>query len=285
MFEHIILLLIQTFMLRTTFAALLLALTLPAIAQNFSAIYQPSDAEVRTVTKAGWEAFLSENSSMTASGFRLTDLETFKEGGDARSFVGTFTKSPLEGIVEMAEGWTAFIKLKRQRVKDGFTMIDVAAVTLNESDVNFYGVWVKEDNPTIHKVWLLDSRKTIEKKTKDMAKARFKIKRVHVIDVPNGEPSFVVLYHFTPIDRFNFLYFSETLEDFQNEYNERKGSRVELIDFDRFRTGNSIRYVAIFQDGAFESSFLTDQPFGAIQAKSDSLAKNHGLKLVNLSVD
>ncbi len=272
-------------MLRTLLTAMVLALTIPAFAQNFSAIYQPSDAEVQTVTRAGWEAFISENKTMTASGFRLTDLETFKVGGDPRSFVGTFTKSPLEGVVEMAEGWRAFIKLKRKMVSEGFTMIDVAAVTLNESDVNFFGVWVKEDNPTIHKVWLLDSRETIEKKTRDMAKARFKIKRVHVLDVPNGEPSFVVLYHFSPIDRFNFLYFSETMEDFKKEYKERKESQVELIDFDRFRTGNSTRYVAIFQDGAYESSFLTDQPFGAIQTKSDSLAKEHGLKLINLSVD
>lgn len=272
-------------MLRTTIVALLLALALPAFAQNFSAIFQPSDAEVRTVTSAGWDAFRSENSSMTAAGFRLTDLETFKEGGDARTFVGTFTKSPLEGVVEMTEGWTAFIKLKRKMVKDGFTMIDIAAVTLNESDVNFFGVWVKEDNPTIHKVWLLDSRETIESKTKDMAKARFKVKRVHVLDVPNGEPSFVVLYHFSPIDRFNFLYFSDTMEGFEKEYNERKVSMVELIDFDRFRTGNTTRYVAIFQDGDYESSFLTNQPFSTIQTKSDSLARNHGLKLVNLSVD
>lgn len=272
-------------MLKTLFTAVVLALSVSAFAQHFSAIYQPSDSEVRTVIKAGWEAFLSETKSLTASGFRLTDLETFKEGGDDRSFVGTFTKSPLEGIVELAEGWKAFIKLKRKKVTEGFTMIDVAAVTLNESDVNFYGVWVKEDNATIHKVWLLDSQETIEKKTRDMAKARFKIKRVHVLDVPNGEPSFVVLYHFSPIDRFNFLYFSDTLEGFQKEYNERKGSKVELIDFDRFRTGNSTRYVAIFQDGAYESAFLTDQPFGAIQAKSDSLAQEHGLKLVNLSVD
>ena len=272
-------------MLRTLFSALALALALPVFAQNFSAIYQPSDAEVRTVTSTGWEAFLSENKAMTAAGFRLTDLETFKEGGDARSFVGTFTKSPLEGVVKVAEGWREFIKLKRKMVTEGFTMVDIAAVSLNESDANFYGVWVKEDNPTIHKVWLLDSRATIEKKTREMAKARFKIKRVHVLDVPNGEPSFVVLYHFSPVNRFNFLYFADELADFQAEYEERKGSEVELIDFDRFRTGNDTRYVAIFQDGAYQSAFLTDQPFGAIQTKSDSLAKNHGLKLVNLSVD
>ncbi|TXF89775.1 hypothetical protein FUA23_08795 [Neolewinella aurantiaca] len=272
-------------MLKLIFATLLVAFTIPSFAQNFSAIFQPSDAEVHTITKMGWENFLAETNSMTQKGFRLTDLETFKEGGDDRSFIGTYTKSPLEGVVEMAEGWTAFIKLKRKKVKEGFTMIDIAAVTLNESDVNFYGVWVKEDNPTIHKVWLLDSRETIEKKTKDMAKSRFKIKRVHVIDVPNGEPSFVVLYHFSPIDRFNFLYFADTMEEFEKEYNERKGSDVELIDFDRFRTGNHIRYVAIFQDGAYESAFLTNQPFADILTKSDSLATNAGLKLINLSVD
>jgi hypothetical protein len=118
-----------------------------------------------------------------------------------------------------------------------------------------------------------------------MAKARFKIKRVHVLDVPNGEPSFVVLYHFSPVDRFNFLYFADTVEEFQTEYEERKRSKVELIDFDRFREGNNTRYVAIFQDGAYDSAFATDLPIDQINAKADSLASARGLKLVNLSVD
>lgn len=254
-------------------------------AQNFSAIYQPSDAKVSSITSAGWDAFLAEHTRQGSAGFRLIDLETYKVGGDERSYVGVYSESPLEDHVEMTTSWKDFIKLKRDMVKKEFTLIDVAAVTLNESDSNFYGVWVKEANPTIHKVWLLDSRETIIKKTQEMAKARFKIKRVHVLDVPNGEPAFVVLYHFSPVDRFNFLYFADTLEAFRTEYQERKQSKVELIDFDRFREGNNTRYVAIFQDGAYDSAFASDLPIDAINAKADSLSSARGLKLVNLSVD
>jgi hypothetical protein len=253
--------------------------------QQFSAIYQPSDSEVRVVTKLGWDTFLADHSSQQAAGFRLTDIETYKEGGAARSYVGIYTKSPLRDSVGMANSWARFIKLKRKMVKEGYTMIDVAAVTLNESDANFFGVWVKEAQPSIHKVWLLDSRETILKKTRDMAKDRFKIKRVHVLDVPNGEPSFVVLYHFSPVDRFNFLFFADTLEAFNKEAAERKKSKVQLIDFDRFREGNTTQYVAIFQDGEYDSEFATDKPIDEINAKATTLEKERGLKLINLSVD
>lgn len=253
--------------------------------QQFSAIYQPSDAEVRVVTKAGWESFLADHSSQQAAGFRLVDLESYKEGAEERSFVGIYTESPLLDSVGMADSWAGFIKLKRKMVNAGYTMIDMAAVTLNETDANFYGVWVKEPNPTIHKVWLLDSRETILKKTREMAKDRYKIKRVHVLDVPNGEPSFVVLYHFSPVDRYNFLFFADNLEDFRKEYTERKGSKVELIDFDRFREGNETHYVAIFQDGEYDSEFVSDQPIENIEAKLTELKTSRGLKLVNLSVD
>ncbi len=254
-------------------------------AQQFSAIYQPSDAEVRVVTKQGWETFLAHHETQRAAGFRLTDLETYKEGGDERSFVGIYTESPLPDSVGMATSWSGFIKLKRKMVKSGYTMVDVAAVVLNESDANFFGVWVKEATPTIHKVWLLDSRETILKKTQDMAKSRFKIKRVHVLDVPNGEPSFVVLYHFSPVDRYNFLFFADEIEDFHREQKERKQSKVELIDFDRFREGNETHYVAIFQDGEYDSAFATALPIAEIEATGDKLKKERGLKLANLSVD
>ncbi|WP_020567996.1 hypothetical protein [Neolewinella persica] len=253
--------------------------------QQFSAIYQPSDAEVRVVTTLGWDAFLADHASQQAAGFRLTDIETYKEGGDERSYVGIYTESPLRDSVGMADSWARFIKLKRKMVKSGYTMVDVAAVTLNESDANFYGVWVKEAQPSIHKVWLLDSRETIIKKTQDMAKDRFKIKRVHVLDVPNGEPSFVVLYHFSPVDRFNFLFFADTLEEIRKEATERKKSKVQLIDFDRFREGNTTQYVAIFQDGEYDSEFVTAVPIGEIDAKAISLKEQRGLKLINLSVD
>jgi hypothetical protein len=264
--------------------ASLVGLALSAQTQ-FSAIYQPSDAEVRVVTKLGWDAFLADHTSQQAAGFRLTDIETYKEGGAERSYVGIYTESPLRDSVGMADSWARFIKLKRKMATAGYTMIDVAAVTLNESDANFYGVWVKEAQPSIHKVWLLDSRETILKKTRDMAKDRFKIKRVHVLDVPNGEPSFVVLYHFSPVNRFNFLFFADTLEEFNKEASERRKSKVQLIDFDRFREGNTTQYVSIFQDGEYDSHFVTAAPIGDIDAKAKTLEAERGLKLVNLSVD
>lgn len=272
-------------MQRLLFLVLVTCLSVTLSAQKFSAIYQPSDAEVRYVTKIGWDNFLADHDAQRAAGFRLTDIETYRKGGEARTFVGLYTESPLRDSVGMANSWSGFIKLKRKMVKEGYTMIDVAAVTLNEEDANFYGVWVKDPNPSIHKVWLLDSRKTIIKKTKEMASQRFKIKRVHVLDVPNGEPSFVVLYHFTPIQRFNFLYFANSLEEFYKEKKQRQLSKVELIDFDRFREGDKTQYVAIFQDGEYDSEFATDQDIEAISAKGTSLTAERGLKLVNLSVD
>ena len=253
--------------------------------KHFSGIYQPSDAEIRTVSRAGWEAFLSEKQQQRAAGFRLVDLETYKTGGDERTYVGIFTESPLRDSVGVARGWTDFIKMKRRMAKAEYTMVDVTAVTLNEADTDFYAVWVKEEDPTIHKVWLLDSRKTLLSKTRDMAKARFKIKRVHALDVPNGEPSFVVLYHFSPVNRFNFLSLADDLADFTAEVEERKRSSVELIDFDRFREGNETRYVAVFQDGEYDSAFLTDQKMDELLGQERELTKSRGLKLVNLSVD
>lgn len=270
---------------RLLFILLISVISFSLYAQNFSAIYQPSDAVVKQVTSPGWEAFLAEHQQQNAAGFRLTDLETYKQGGEVRQFVGLYTESPLTDSVGKANSWAGFIKLKRAMVKSGYTMIDITGVVLNESDTDFYGVWVKEANPTIHKVWLLDSKETIVKRTRAMAKDRFKIKRVHVLDIPDGEPAFIVLYHFSPIDRYNFLYFSEDLAAFNDEMEERKQSSVQLIDFDRFRSGNETRYVAIFQDGEYDSAFITAKPMSEVESSAQTLKTTRGLKLVNLSVD
>jgi len=272
-------------MTRLFYSILILTLSYGLDAQNFSAIYQPSDAVVKQVTSPGWDAFLLEHNRQNTAGFRLTDLETYRQGGEARQYVGIYTESPLQDSVGKAKSWAEFIKLKRSMVKKGYTMIDITGVVLNESDTDFYGVWVKEANPTIHKVWLLDSKETIVKRTRAMAKDRFKIKRVHVLNIPDGEPAFIVLYHFSPIDRYNFLYFTDNLDAFNTEMAERKQSFVQLIDFDRFRSGNEIRYVAIFQDGEYENAFITAKSMPEVKATSAELKTNRGLKLINLSVD
>lgn len=253
--------------------------------QTFTGILQHSDAELRQVTETGWAAFQAAKDRQRAEGYRLIDLETAKNGGEDRQFTGIFTKSPLVDSIGVADSWSGFIKLKRKMARAEYTMIDVAAVSLNESDANFYGVWVKEEKPTLHKVWLLDSHDIIRRKTRDMAKDRFKIKRVHVLDVPNGEPSFVVLYHFSPIDRYNFLYFPESLDAFAAELAERRESKVQLIDFDRYREGNRTRYVAVFQDGDYDAEFVTGLPLDELRARAANLEAERGLKLVNLSVD
>ncbi|MEM9259071.1 MAG: hypothetical protein AAGA62_05455 [Bacteroidota bacterium] len=272
-------------MLRLLVASLLLACSPTLFAQQFSAIYQPSDAEVKQITSSGWDAFLAEHSRQNAAGFRLTDLETYRDGGNPRQYVGIYSESPLRDSIGKASTWSEFIKMKRKMAKAEYTMIDIAAVVLNESDADFYGVWVKDETPTIHKVWLLNSREMILKRTRLMAKDRFKIKRVHVLNIPNGEPAFVVLYHFTPINRFNFLFFADSLADFNKERDARRRSKVELIDFDRFREGDKTQYVAIFQDGEYDSEFITDKPIDQVNAKASELKTSRGLKLVNLSVD
>ncbi|MEO0733310.1 MAG: hypothetical protein AAFZ52_10785 [Bacteroidota bacterium] len=272
-------------MLKLLYLSLLLGLASSLPAQQFSAIYQFSDAKIRQLTSSGWEGFLAEHRRQNAAGYRLTDLETYRQGGNERQYVGIYTESPLLDSVGKASSWSEFIKLKRKMAKAEYTMVDVAAVVLNETDADYYGVWVKDETPTIHKVWLLNSREVILKRTRLMAKDRFKIKRVHVLDIPNGEPAFVVLYHFTPINRFNFLFFANSLEEFNKERELRKQSKVELIDFQRFREGNKTEYVAIFQDGEYDSDFVTDQPINAVHAKGKELDTSRGLKLVNLSVD
>ncbi|MEM1358920.1 MAG: hypothetical protein AAGF89_12015, partial [Bacteroidota bacterium] len=60
---------------------MLLACSPALFAQQFSAIYQPSDAEVKQITSSGWDAFLAEHSRQNAAGFRLTDLESYRDGG------------------------------------------------------------------------------------------------------------------------------------------------------------------------------------------------------------
>ena len=274
----------MTYFTRVCALFVLLSVGAGLAAQELAAIYQASDADVRRVDTDGWEAFLSDHTRQRAAGYRLTDLETYRPEGGKRRFAGLYTQSALRDSVGRAAGWAEFVRLKRLMAAAEFTLIDVAAVANNESDFDFYGVWVKEDHPTIHKVWFLNSEETTVERTTAMAADRFKIKKVHVVPVPNGEPAFVVLYHFSPINRFNFLHFSETAAAFAKEVAERRRSGVQLIDYAQFRMGNEVRYLGIFQDSSYDNHFISRLPVEELPAKTDSLGQV-GMRLLNLSVN
>lgn len=260
-----------------------LALPLSIFGQNFSGIFQPSDAELRYTNTEGWSEFEQMQTEYAGEGYRLIDLESVRgEGGGDRTFYGIFSKSSLQDSIGKYLGWTDFVRAKRQMASAGWMIVDVHGYALNERDYQYIGVWVKDDTP--HKIAKLTTREGLDKRIEAMGRRRFKLKRVSVIESPNGEPTFVALFHYSPVYEYNFAYYSDDSDDFKREYNERYQSNTRLIDFASFFDEGKTWYLGVFQSADYEGDFRRSDTKPELDATREEVKSERGLAMLNLNV-
>ncbi len=262
--------------------ALFVLMTNGLTAQGFSGIFQATEAEMRYRDTDGWQAFLADHEEQVAAGFRLIDLESKRVGGDARQYYGIYTQSSLKDSVGMALGWRDFVKLKRLMASAEYLMVDVHAFALNESDFQYIGVWVKEDIP--HKIARLTTREGLKKRIRDMGKRRYKLKRVHVINTPDGEPEYVALFHYSTVQEYNFLHYTEDIESFKQDLFERRLSNVRLVDYATFLENGERYHLGVYQSGTYEFEFRQEADKATLDVDAQKLKTDNGLSLLNLNV-
>ncbi len=251
-------------------------------AQRISGIFMPTEAVMAYSTLQGWENFLADHDQKNQEGFRLIDLESSRVGGDQRVYYGVYTQSSLKDSVGMALGWRDFVKMKRDMTTAGYTMEDVHAFALNERDFQYVGVWVKEETP--HKIARLTSREGIEKQVQDMGTKRYKLKRVHVISTPDGEPEYIALFHYSPVQEYNFLYYTDDIADFRKDLEERRQSNVRLVDYASFTENGKRFFLGVYQTGTYDYAFERQEEKQSLDDTAKRLKTERGLSLMNMNV-
>ncbi|MEM7573734.1 MAG: hypothetical protein AAF433_12565 [Bacteroidota bacterium] len=271
-------------LLRPGLLGLLLVSSLISLnAQQFGGIFQPTDAELDYTTSVGWEALVAEQQQQSTNGFRMIDLESVRStNGGERTFYAIFTESSLQDSVGTFLGWPEFVKAKRQMYSAGWMIVDVHGYALNESDTQYIGVWVKDDNP--HKIARLSTREGLDNRIRAMGRQRFKLKRVHVINSPSGEPEFIALFHYSPVYEYNFVYYSDDAEDFRREYQERYQSNTRLIDFASFFDEGKTWQLGIFQAADYDVDFRRSSTKSELDSTTMALNNESGLSLLNLNI-
>ncbi|MEM9835637.1 MAG: hypothetical protein AAF828_04005 [Bacteroidota bacterium] len=251
-------------------------------AQNFSGIFQESEAKLTYRQQTGWESFLADHQVQVAAGNRLLDIESTRVEGDERTYYAIYTESAKKDSVGIAMGWKEFVRLKRLMRDKEYVMIDVHAFALNEVDRQYIGVWVEGD--TDHKIRRVKSKASIAKEIKALGRRRFQIKRVHVIDTPHGVPEYIALFHYSPAREYNFLHYSSDLPAFMKDLDERRMSDVRLIDYASFIENGEQVYLGIYQTGRYGYRFIRQADKAELDQSGRELKEMKGFSLVNMNI-
>ena len=245
---------------------------------TISGVFQSSEAERLYRGPLDWEVFKTKNDSMNRAGYRLTDLETRKEETN-RKYWGIWIKSDQKSILEPIYGWGNFIKKKRQMAADSFLLMEIEAYAVSNEEHYFIGVWTKKD--TKHKVWKLDSREGLAKKTEEMERQDFFVKDVEAFILPNKTVVFLALFHKGKVTTpRNYVYTSNDLKAFKISLLQRNKSGFRIVDFERFEEKGRPWYLGVFEKGDYKTVLLTRQEADRFNEKWEIMEKE-GLKLMD----
>lgn len=258
-------------------------LSLPVFSQSvYSGVFQVTEAELVYGEGLSWEAFGIKNDSLSKKGFRLIDLETHNHNKN-RSFWGIWTKSDQGTVIKSEFGWANFVKRKRAMAKDSFLMTEVEAYAVSNDEHYYIGVWSKKDNP--HKVWKLDSREGLAKKTEEMARQDFFLIDVEAFPTPNKTLIFLALYHKGKVTTpRNYVYNSSDLTTFKTSVLQREKSGFRMIDFERFEEKGQRWYLGVFEKGDYKTTLLNGQESIDFNGRWEIL-EEEGLRLTDIEME
>ncbi len=246
---------------------------------HFSGVFQATEAEMIHSGALTWESFLSKNDSLNQNGYRLHDLETSKEE-EKRYFLGIWIKSVHPSVVESVHGWANFVKKKRAMAAEGYLLSEVEGYSVSNEEHHFLGVWLKDDKT--HKVWKLDSREGVIKKTEEMARQDFFLMDVEAFPAPNKTLTFLALYHKGNVTTpRNYVYTSSDIKAFKTSVLQRQKSGFRMVDFEQFDEKGIPWYLGVFEKGDYKTVLLNAQERSDFYERWDILAEQ-GVELVDI---
>ncbi len=251
-------------------------------AQQISGIFRHSDADFEYLEQLDWASFLSQGKVLNNKGFRLINLETTGVGNDRR-YWGIYTESSLKDTIIKTESWPDFVKAKRSMAAAGYLLSHVQAYSLSAIDAHFIGIWYKDETETPHKIWKLDSPESIRQRTEDMAKKQFYLQEVEVFLDPSGAATYLGLYHYSSLPVRNYIYITDTEENFKEDYHNRFQSKIRLVDYEQFNAKEGAYFLGVYQPGTYDHQFVNNFSRHDFNGKWELFEKDD-LKLVSWEV-
>ena len=167
-------------------------------------------------------------------------------------------------------------------VDEGYVMEEVEGMAITDTEQQFIGSWRKGDTP--HKVWRLDSREGIRKKTKEMAEQEFFLQDLDVFQTPSGGVQYLALYHQGPIDLKAFIVVEKDLKVFNTELLQRTKSGYRIIDYERYTEAEEVFYLAVMRKGDYEAVLLRGLDQDGFYGRLDMSEQNR-FQLVDIELD
>lgn len=248
---------------------------------TYSGVLHQTEAELLYSDQQSWDSLLITEAKMSAKGFRLMDLETAKTEGD-RFFWGIWIKSNLGQVMKKLDSWPAFIEEKRAKVEEGYVMSEVEAYALTEEEHQFIGVWYK--GSVQHKVWNLDSKEGILKKTSEMADQHFYLVDLDVFQTPSNTVKYIALYHEGAVSQKAYLSIESDLKAFNTDLLQRTKSGYRIIDFEKYTENEVTYYLGVYRKGDYPAVLLRDLDQDSFFGHLD-MSEQNKLKLVDLDID
>ena len=246
----------------------------------FAGIYSQQTTENKVVEAASWEDLLAQQKLLSAQGYYFSDLE-FRGESDQKSYWSIISKGNIKQDVHRETAWKEMVVYHQSAEKEGWMLSDIEAEMGKDGTSQFVGVWKKGEAK--QQLWKLNSWGGVRKLTDEMADKRMYLQDLEIMQDPEGDLSFVLLFELGVSDQRTHLVVHHDIRTYLEDRMARNKSGYRITDFESWANDQKSVLVSIFVKGDGKESLRNNLNPSELETVSGQMAES-GLQLTDLEV-
>ena len=212
---------------------------------TYSGVFTQADLddEYEYAFQLSWEALQQKHEALDAQGFRLTDIETAKEGAH-RYYWAIWKKDEIHSTLKRIESWDSLVIMKRFMAADSFVMDEIEAYTYGGKEY-FLAVWIPGDRE--HKIRKLTSWEGVVNDHENLSRRDLQLVDIEGFEGEDGATQYLALYQWEGPEFKTYYYRSHDFDDFITDRGYRQKSGYALFDYERFEKRGKSFYVGLYK--------------------------------------
>lgn len=224
----------------------------------------------------GWSNFVKKWKELSAAGFRLEDIETFRTGNQIH-FTGVWREGRGGHYLWRAKGWKAFTDKWEELGKKNLRLTNIE--TYSAGGERYYvGVW--RSGKDGYYLWNVSDWKKFTDKWTELGG-----KNLRLIDIEtfsNGSSTSYIGVWRAGSDG-HYLWSVDSWGRLVDKWKELASKNLRLIDLDVRRSGGKTWYTGVWRSGTEGYALWHSQTWEGLVAKWEELSKKN-LRLTNVAI-
>lgn len=247
-----------------------------AVPGKFTGVWRSGNDGHYIWVGASWGHFVAKWQELSAKGFRLMDIETYKENG-VRKYHGVWRSGNDAHYLWAGVTWTNFRAKWLELAQQNLRLVDMETYEVN-GQRRYIGVWRSGNDA--HYLWVGASWASFHAKWSQLSSRNLRLVDMETYIV-NGQRKYLGIWRAGSDG--HYLWVGDNWSGFRNKWSSLSQNNLRLIDVETYKVGNQRKYLGVWRQGNDAHYLWSGVSWNSYLKKYEALAEK-GLRPIDLEI-